>query len=55
MRSKNFSFGFAENVVEFVILRRNIGKIRSLCKFCKVSLNVQRVKIDFEVARAQKF
>jgi len=29
MRSKNFSLGFAENIGKFVILRRNIGKVRS--------------------------
>ena len=40
MRSKDFSFIFAENVSKFVILRRDIGKIRSFCKFCRVSLNV---------------
>jgi len=40
IRSKDFSFGFAENVSEFVIFGRDIRKIRSLCKFCKVSLNV---------------
>jgi len=39
MRSEDFSFGFAENVGKFVILRRNIGKVRSFCKFCRVSLN----------------
>jgi len=44
VRSKNFSFGFAENVNGFVILGRDIGKVRSLCKFCKVGLNVQRIK-----------
>jgi len=40
MRSKNFSFSFAENVGKFVILGRDIGKIRDFCKFCRVSLNV---------------
>ena len=40
MRSKNFSFSFAENIGEFIILRRDIGKIRSFYKFCRVSLNV---------------
>ena len=40
IRSKNFSFSFAENVSEFMILRRDIGKIRSFCKFCRISLNV---------------
>ena len=40
MRSENFSFSFAENVSEFMILRRGIREIRSFCKFCKVSLNV---------------
>jgi len=40
MRSEDFSFGFAENVGKFVILRRDIGKIRRFCKFCEVSLNV---------------
>ena len=40
IRSKNFSFSFAKNIGEFMILRRNIGKIRSFCKFCGVSLDV---------------
>jgi len=40
MRSKDFSFSFAENIGEFMILGRNIGKIRSFCKFCGVSLNI---------------
>jgi len=40
VRSKDFSFGFAENVGEFIIHRRDIGKIRSFCKFCGVSLNI---------------
>ena len=51
MRSKDFSFGFAENVSEFVILRRDIGKVRSLCKTCRGSLNVQRVKTEFKVVK----
>ena len=55
MRSKDFSFSFAENISEFIILRRNIRKVRSLYKFCRVSLNVQRVKTEFKVVRAQKF
>jgi len=40
MRSKGFSFGFSENVSEFMILRRDIGKVRSFCEFCGVSLKV---------------
>ena len=40
MKSENFSVSFAENVGKFVILRRNVGQIRSFCKFCGVSLNV---------------
>jgi len=40
MRRENFSFSFAENVGKFVILGRNIGKIRRFCKFCGVGLNV---------------
>ena len=55
MRSENFSFSFAENISEFMILRRNIRKIRSFCKFCEVSLNVQRIKTEFKIARAQEF
>ena len=54
IRSKDFSFDFAENISKFIILRRNIRKIRRLCKFFRVSLNVQRVKTKFKVARAQK-
>ena len=55
MRSKDFNLGFAENIGEFVILRENIEKVRSLCKFCRVGLNVQRAKIELNLARAQKF
>ena len=40
MRSEDFSFGFAKNISEFMILRRDIGKVRRLCKFCRVGLNV---------------
>jgi len=39
MRRENFSFSFAENVGKFMILGRDIGKIRSFCKFCGISLN----------------
>ena len=55
MRSENFSFSFAENVSEFMILGRDIGKIRSFCKFYGVSLNVQRIKTEFEIAGAWEF
>jgi len=48
MRSKDFSFGFAENVGKFMIFGRDIRKVRSFCKFCGVSLNVQRVKTEFK-------
>jgi len=40
MRSENFSFSFAKNISEFIILGRDIGKVRSFCKFCGISLNV---------------
>ena len=55
MRSKNFSFSFAENISKFMILRENIGQVRSFYKFCRVSLNVQRMKTEFEIVGAQKF
>jgi len=55
MRRENFSFSFAENVGKFVILGRDIGEIRSFCKFCEVSLNVRRMKTEFEIVGAQKF
>ena len=55
MRSKDFNFGFAENIGEFMILRKDVGKVRSLCKFFRFSLNVQRVKTEFKIAKAQKF
>ena len=54
MRSKNFSFGFAKNIGKFVILGRNIGKVRSFCKFCGISLNVQRTKTEFEIVGDQE-
>ena len=40
MSRENFSFSFAENVGKFVILGRDIGEIRSFCKFGGVGLNV---------------
>ena len=55
MRSENFSFSFVENISKFVILRGNVGQIRSFCKFCRVDLNVQRTKTEFEIVGARKF
>jgi len=52
IRRENFSFSFAENISKFVIFGRDIGKIRSFCKFCKISLNVQRAKTKFEIVGA---
>ena len=55
MRRESFSFSFAENISKFVILGRNVRQIRSFCKFCEVSLNVQRMKTEFKIVGAQKF
>ena len=55
MRSENFSFSFVENVSKFMILGRSIRKIRSFYKFYRVSLNVQKMKTEFEIARVQEF
>ena len=55
MRSEDFSFSFAENVSEFVILGRDIGKVRSFCTFCRVSLDAQRTKTEFKIAGAWEF
>ena len=52
MKSKNFSFSFAKNIGKFMILRRDIGEIRSFCKFCGVSLNIQRIKTEFTIVGA---
>ena len=49
MRRESFSFSFAENISKFVILGRDIRQIRSFCKFCGVSLNVQRMKTEFKI------
>jgi len=40
MRNKNFSFDFTEKIGKFVILRRDIGKVWSLCKLCRVGPDV---------------
>jgi len=40
MRSEDFSLLFAENISEFIILRRDIRKIRGFYKFCGVDINV---------------
>jgi len=55
MRRESFSFSFAENIGKFMIFRRNVGQIRIFCKFCRVSLNVQKKKIEFEIVGAQEF
>ena len=55
MRRENFSFCLAKNIGKFVILRRDIGEIRSFCKFCGVGLNVRRTKTEFEIVGARKF
>ena len=55
MRRENFSFSFAENIGKFVILGRDIGEIRSFCKFYGVSLNVQRTKTEFKIVGVWKF
>ena len=52
MRSESFSFSFVENVGKFVVLGRDVGQIRSFCKFCGVGLNVQRTKTKFEIVGA---
>ena len=38
-----------------MILGRDIGEIRSFCKFCGVSLNIQRTKTKFKIVGARKF
>ena len=55
MKRESFSFSFAEDIGKFIILRRDIREIRSFCKFCRVSLNVQRTKTEFEIVEAWKF
>jgi len=32
IRSEDFNFGFTENVGEFIILKRDIEKVRAFCK-----------------------
>ena len=51
----NLTFSLAENVGKFVILRGNIGQIRSFYKFCGVGLNVWRMKTEFEIVGTWKF
>ena len=55
MKKESFSFSFAENIDKFVILGRDIRQVRSFYKFCRVSLNVQRTKIEFEIVGAREF
>ena len=52
IRSKYLSLSFNKNISKFVIFRRDIGKVRSLCKFCRVGLNIQRVKTKLKFTRA---
>ena len=55
IRSENFSFSFTENIGKFMILRRDIGKVRNFYKFCRISLNIQRTKTEFEIVRTWEF
>ena len=55
MKSESFSFIFAENIGKFMILGRDVGQIRSFCKFCGVGLNVQSTRTEFEIVGAWKF
>ena len=55
MRRESFSFSFAENIGKFVIFGRNIGEVRSFYKLCRVGLNVQRMKTEFEIVGVWKF
>jgi len=55
MRSEDFNFSFAENISKFMILRRDIEKVRSFCKFCGISLNIQKAKTEFKIAGAWEF
>ena len=52
MRSKDFSFGFAENISKFMIFGGDIRKVRSFYKFCGFDLNIQRAKKEFKIAKA---
>ena len=52
IRSKDFSLSFAKNISKFVILGEDIGKVRSPYKFCRVGLNVQRVKTELKLTKA---
>jgi len=47
---ENFSFSFTEDVSEFVMLRKNIKEIGSLCKLYRVCLDIQRVKTVLKFA-----
>jgi len=38
-----------------MIFGRDIGKVWSLCKLCRVGPDVQRAKTELKLARAQKF
>ena len=40
IRRESFSFGLAEDISKFIILRGNVRQIRSFCKFCGVGLNI---------------
>ena len=55
IRRESFSFSFAKNISKFMILRKDVEQVRSFCKFCGVSLNIQRMKTGFKIVRAQEF
>ena len=51
MRSENFRFGFTKYVSKFVILREDVGKVRSLHKMYKAYLNIQRIKAELKLIK----
>jgi len=49
MKSKNFSFSFAEDISKFTILGRDIRKTRDLYKVYGALLNIYKIKTGLKL------
>ena len=56
IRSKNFSFGFTKDISKFIVLKKNIRKVKSkLCNVYRDYLNPWGVNTNFKIIKAWKF
>ena len=56
LSSKNFSFGFTKDISKFIVLEKNIRKVKSkLCNVYRDYLNPWGANTNFKITKAWKF